>query len=314
MGEAGFGTYRVPVNWAAIQPNRNGGYDWSQPDQGVFNAAKTRDAADAGRLRDAAKFVHKASDKGLYGPDEQGRPEGVAEVLRGARAPLQPERRLLRRGARDRSPPGQDVDRLERAELEEQLAPEARSARLRQGSSRTFDKGISKVDPKAKIVLGGMYGYPRDPKSMKAAKFLKKLYKVQGHREALRRGQRTSLRLRRRRRQAADRRPPLGRRRRPATATSASSSASSAGRRTDRRGASRSSASRVRRSGSATASKLLAKKRKRWNVLGAFVYVWRDFPAGQLACNWCPWAGLVTKKSKPKPALKAVKKVIRANR
>ena len=41
------------------------------------------------------------------------------------------------------------------------------------------------------------------------------------------------------------------------------------------------------------------------------MYAWKDFAGGQLACLWCPHAGLVKKHGKAKPALHAVKKVIR---
>ena len=40
MGDAGFGTNRVPVNWAAVQPTRNGPYNWSQPDRGVYQSRR----------------------------------------------------------------------------------------------------------------------------------------------------------------------------------------------------------------------------------------------------------------------------------
>ena len=57
--------------------------------------------------------------------------------------------------------------------------------------------------------------------------------------------------------------------------------------------------------------RLFAMKRRKWNIGGAFVYTWRDFAADQIACNWCPWAGLTNRKGKPKPALGAVKKILR---
>ena len=158
-----------------------------------------------------------------------------------------------------------------------------------------------------------MYGSPRDPKSMKAAKFLKKLYKVRGiekHFDAINAHPYGSDIGDVKKRVNELRSVSSGR----ATATSTFSSASSAGRRRVRRAATSWSARRARRIASATGSSCSPTSGRSWNVLGAYVYTWRDFPAGQLACNWCPWSGLVTKKSKPKPALRAVKKVIRKSR
>ena len=58
---------------------------------------------------------------------------------------------------------------------------------------------------------------------------------------------------------------------------------------------------------------LLLKKRNAWNVDGVLIYVSRDFPADEIGCDWCPGAGLVKQNRKPKPALRAVSKLIRAH-
>ena len=83
MGKAGFGSYRVPVNWAAIQKTKNGDYDFSQSDYGVYYAAKHH-MRPVPVVYGTPRFVHKPSSKGLYGADEQVGPEGVEAVLRGA--------------------------------------------------------------------------------------------------------------------------------------------------------------------------------------------------------------------------------------
>ena len=221
------------------------------PIRASINAAK-RGMRPALVVYGTPNFVHKSTRKGLYGPKSKARPEGLAEVLGGARAALQPERRLLRRGARDRQPAGQELDRLERAELEEQLGAEARSPCLRKAR-----EGVRRGD-----LEGRPEGADRARRHVRVPARLEvdegdqvpeEALQGQGHRQALRRGQLASLRIGRRRRQAARSttcaRSPGG----PAIATPASSSASSDGPRRDRRAASRSSASRVRRSGSATA-------------------------------------------------------------
>ena len=58
---------------------------------------------------------------------------------------------------------------------------------------------------------------------------------------------------------------------------------------------------------------LLIKKRKAWKVDGVLIYAWRDFPSGEIGCDWCPGAGLVTQNRKPKPALRAIQQLIRSH-
>ncbi len=311
MGKAGFGTYRVPVNWAAVQHTRKDGYDWSQPDQGVFSAAQNGMRPTL-IVYGTPRFVHKASDKGLYGPTDK--------------ADLKAWRKFSEALARRYSPNGDYFDavpQIDHLPVKTWIAWNEQNSKnnwLPKPDPRAygkvvenFDKGISKVDPKAKIVLGGMYGFPRDPKSMKSAKFLAKLYKVKGiekHFDAINAHPYGSG--------VSDVKQQIGDLRSVSKRAGDGNVglvvgelgwASKGPARSESVVGKQGQAKRLR-----DGLKLLTKKRNSWNVLGAFVYAWRDFPAGQLACNWCPWAGLVTKKSKPKPALKAVKKVIRTNR
>lgn len=311
MGAAGFGTYRVPVNWAAVQPTRNGGYNWSQPDQGVHYAAKNGMRPTL-IVYGTPRFVHKPSEKGLHGPEKK--------------SDLKSWREFSEALARRYSPNGDYFDavpEIDHLPVRSYIAwneensknnwlprPDPRAyGRL----VKSFDRGISKVYPEARIVLGGIYAYPRDPKSMKGAKFLRRLYRVKGiakHFDAINSHpygsgvgdvKRQIKALRSVARKAGDRNVGLVVGELGWASKGPARSESVVGKR-----------GQAKRLGGGL--KLLVKKRKRWNVLGAFVYAWRDFPVGQIACNWCPWAGLVTKRSKPKPALATVKKVIRANR
>ncbi|MCB0874628.1 MAG: hypothetical protein R2718_11580 [Solirubrobacterales bacterium] len=311
MGDAGFGTNRVPVNWALIQKTRNGGYDWSTADRGVYYSAE-QGMRPTLIVYGTPSFVHKDTSRGLHGPE--------------SKQDLKAWRKFSEAVARRYSPNGDYFDavpEIDHLPVKTWIAWNEQNSKnnwLPRPDPRAygklvenFDRGISKVDPNAKIVLGGMYGFPRDPKSMKATKFLRKLYKVRGiekHFDAVNSHPYGSgvadvkhqvKDLRNVARQSGDRGAGLF--------VGELGWAS--------KGPARSE-SVVGKKGQAKRLKdgldLLLKKRKRWNVLGAFVYTWRDFPDGQLACNWCAWAGLVTKKSKPKPALRAVKKVIRKNR
>ncbi len=39
MRDAGFGSFRVKVDWAVAQPSEDGPYDWTQADNRVYDAA-----------------------------------------------------------------------------------------------------------------------------------------------------------------------------------------------------------------------------------------------------------------------------------
>ena len=175
------------------------------------------------------------------------------------------------------------------------------------------DAGISAIDPKADLVLGGMFGYPGGDLSVDAPKYLRDFYKVKGiakHFEAVNVHPYGHGGLPDVKRQITDlRRWRSG----PATARWGPTSARSAGRRA---GPKRSDLV-VGKKGQARILKktfqLLLKKRKAWKVDGVLIYAWRDFPSGEIGCDWCPGAGLVTQNRKPKPALRAIQKLIRSH-
>jgi hypothetical protein len=311
MGDAGFGTQRVPVNWAAIQATRKPAYAWGQSDYGVYNAAK-QGMRPALVVYGTPRFVHKNTRKGLYGPKRK--------------ADLREWRDFAEALARRYSPNGDffaanpEIDDLpvktwiawneQNSKNNWVPRPDPRAyGRL----VKTFDKGISKVDPKANIALGGMYGFPRDPKSMKATKFLERLYRGRGikkHFDVLNSHPYGSG-VGDVKEQVMDLRS-VARRKGDGGVTMLVGDlgwASNGPKRSESVGGRRGQAKRLR-----DGLEMLVRKRKRWNVLGTFIYTWRDFPAGQIACNWCPWSGLVTKRSKQKPALRAVEKIIRKNR
>jgi polysaccharide biosynthesis protein PslG len=307
MGKAGFGSYRVPVNWKAIQKTKNGGYDWGQSDYGVYHAAKHHMRPTL-VVFGTPRFVHKPTSKGLYPPTSKS---DLSEW------------RDFTRALAERYGPGGDyfddkpeIDHLpvkvwmlwneqnSKGNWLPKADPHAYGRLVKKG-----DQGISKVDPKAKIVLGGMYGYPNGSKSMKAKKFLSKLYKVKGikqHFDAVNSHpyghdlgdvKKQIKELRSVARKHRDGNVGLYVGEFGWASKGPSSSQSVVGK--------KGQANRLRDS-----LDLFAKKRKAWNVGGAFIYTWRDFGGGQLACRWCPAAGLVKKNGKAKPALKAVKKVI----
>ncbi len=182
--------------------------------------------------------------------------------------------------------------------------PRGYAALLKRGQ-----KGITSFDPSAEIVLGGMYGYPRDSKSMKAADFLQQLYKVPGIKNRFDavsshpygpdvKSVKSQVKdLRSVAEKAGDGNVGLW--------VGELGWASDGPRRSEEVVGRKGQAQRLE-----DGLDLLAGKRKAWKVHGVFVYTWQDFPAGMLACSWCAWAGLIEENGDPKPALKAVEKVI----
>lgn len=307
MGKAGFGAYRVPVNWKAVQKTKNGAYNWAQPDYGVFNAAKHH-MRPIPVVYGTPRFVHKPSSKGLYPPTSKSDLREWKDFI-GALA--------ARYGAKgDYFDDHPEIDDLPAKTWIMWNEQNSKNNWLPKADPREYakvvekaDQAIGKVDRKAKVVLGGMYGYPRDPKSMKATKFLSKLYKVKGiekHFDAVNShpyGRDVAAvkqqigDLRSAAKKAGDRKVGLYVGELGWASSGPSKSESVVGK--------KGQANRLR-----DGLNLLAKKRKAWNVGGVFVYTWKDFQAGQLACLWCPGAGLLKQNGKAKPALRAVKKVI----
>ena len=142
------------------------------------------------------------------------------------------------------------------------------------------EEGISEVDPHAEIVLGGMYGYPRDPKSMKAAKFLGKFYKEPGiakHFDAINSHPYGSG--------VGDVKSQINDLRSAAKKAGDGNVGLYVGELGWASSGPSSSESVVGEKGQADRLKgglnLLVKKQNAWNVGGVFVYAWKDFPAGQ---------------------------------
>ena len=247
-------------------------------------------------------FVHKPSSKGMYGPTSKSDLNEWQQFCKALAERYSPEGYYF-----DVFP---EIDHLpvknwimwNEQNSKNNWLPKADPGEYAK-LIKNADAGLSKVDPKANIVLGGMYGYPHDSKSMKADKFLSGLYKSKGiekHFDAVNSHPYV--------RDVGEVKREIGNLR--STAKKAGDGnvgiyvgelgwASSGPSKSDLVVGKKGQAKRLR-----DGLKLLARKRNAWNVGGVFVYTWRDFPAGSLACQWCPGAGLVTKSGKPKPALK----------
>jgi len=308
MADAGFGTFRLAINWASVQPVEDGPYDFTSSDAGVMAAAG------AGMTPVVDVFGS---------PSYVGGVTGTGLIPPRSKADLRRWRDLMAALVARYGPGGDFFDehpQLDGHEVgtwmvwnEENAvtywAPKASPRQYAKLLERA-DEGIRSVDPDAEVVVGGMYGYPRDPKAMTAERFLTKLYEVKGIKRhfdaisthpygpdvaAVKQQAKELVAVARR---AGDRRVSLW--------VGELGWASDGPKR---------SPSVVGKKGQARNLEdglgLIVRKRAAWNVRGVLIYTWKDFEAGGLACQWCAWAGLVNRKGKPKPAYHAVTKLIR---
>ena len=178
MGAAGFGTFRASINWRAVQSSRDGAYDWTQPDQEIRSATESG-LRPVPVVFGTPSFVHPPVSQNLYPPTSK---EDLAEwqdFTRALAARYGPGGDFF-----DANP---DVEQLpiktwiiwneQNVEFNWRPKPSpVQYAKL----IKQADLGISAVDPKAKLVLGGMFGYPGGDLSMKAPRYLRQFYRVKG--------------------------------------------------------------------------------------------------------------------------------------
>jgi hypothetical protein len=311
MGKAGFGTYRASINWAAVQPTRDGAYNWAQPD------AEIRSATENG-LRPVPvvygmpSFIHAPSPQNLYPPVSDADLSEWQDFTEAVAARYGPG------GTFFDSNPG--VDDLpvktwiiwNEQNVEFNWRPKPDAAQYAELVERA-DAGISAVDPKADLVLGGMFGYPGGDLSVDAPKYLRDFYKVKGikrHFEAVNVHPYGHGGLPDVKKQITDLRRVAKRAGDGKTGTYIGEIgwASSGPKRSDLVVGKKGQAKILKRT-----LQLLIKKRKSWKVDGVLIYAWRDFPSGEIGCDWCSGAGLVKQNRKPKPSLRAVQKLIRSH-
>lgn len=309
MADTGFGVYRFELSWRVIQKTRKGGYDWAYVD------ARMAQTARAGMkpsviVYGTPRFVSKSPD-GFFPPTDSKRN-------------LNEWRDFLKAAARRYGTDGtfwRDNPTLPKASVRQWIVWNEQNARAfwrPRPDPRDYaklveasDRALSAVDRKAQIVLGGMFGYPQDERSRSATSFLRDLYRVKGierHFDAINihpygsgvssvRKQITEAR--KVVRKAGDKGV--------ATLVGEIGWASSGPKSSNMVVGAEGQAQRLSKG-----LKLLVKKRRQWNVIGAYVYVWRDFSM-PTACQWCPGAGLLKIDGSAKPALEAVRKAIESS-
>lgn len=309
MSTAGFGDYRFELSWRVIQKTRNSGYEWGYVDARIAQAA-------AAGIRPSLvvygtpRFVRKSPD-GLFPPTDSKR--NLNEWRDFVAAAVQRYGRGGDFWAANPGLPELPVHRWlvwneQNARAFWRPRPDPRDyAKL----LKATDQAASAVDRKAEIVLGGMFGYPQDHRSRSAVSFLRDLYRVNGierHFDAINihpygSGVSAVRRQVTEARKVARRAGDKG----VATLVGEIGWASSGPKSSNMVVGAEGQAQRLSKG-----LKLLVKKRRQWNVIGAYVYVWRDFSM-PTACQWCPGAGLLKLDGSAKPALEAVRKAIESS-
>jgi hypothetical protein len=306
MASAGFRTYRLPINWARVQPTRDGGYEFSRVDHQITALAR------AGMrpmpvVYGTPSFVHAATEE----PGERIElhpPVKRADLIEWRRFNAALARRYGPHGelARDPALPAYRPARSwivwneQNAPVNWQPRPDSRQyARL----VKYAHAGLTRVHRRAEVVLGGMFGYPLAAKSIKATRYLRQLYRVRGikrrfdavnvHPYAASAAQAVDQV-----REARSVMKRAGDRRTPIIVGEIGWSSFTVG----EDGQARLHGNFLRR---------IIARRHRWRIEGAFIYVWRDIDA-VTTCLWCPTAGLVGTDGVPKPALARVSGIIAA--
>jgi hypothetical protein len=306
MASAGFRTYRLPVNWGRIQATRDGDYDFSSLDVEISEVTQ------AGMrplpvVYGTPTFVHAHTEEAgerveVYPPVRR------ADLVEWRRFTAALARRYGPDGKLDRDPTRPSYRPVREWVIwNEQNAisnwlPRPKPAQYAE-VVRFAHAGITRIDRRAEIVLGGMFGFPQSPLSMTAQSYLARLYKIRGFQryfdavnvhpyawsaslaiEQIRQARAVM-------RNAGDWRTPImvGEIGWPSTGISPSGQAKRLGR-------------FLRRA---------LDRRLKWRVEGVLIYVWRDVESVGL-CLWCPKAGLVEAGGTPKPALNSVSEIIAA--
>lgn len=187
MKAGGIGSVRWPVNWAAVQPTKKGGFDWSSVDPAVASAArrgltvlpflygtprwvasKPTTLPVSGRARKAwLAFVEAAVER--YGPEGAFWAEHDPGVAAANNVPAVPLPLPIRTW--------QIWNEANFFYFAYPASP-SRYARLLKPTYTT----IKHTDPTAKVVLSGLFGNPDEngSKGMDATKFIAALYRVPG--------------------------------------------------------------------------------------------------------------------------------------
>ena len=312
LGQGKVGAMRIGIFWSAVDPAAPaGGYDFSSIDPLVANAAnngveilpylygtpawvvdRPRRLWLRQRVRDVRAEVRRRAQR-------------LGRVRRRGRRPLRRGRHVLGPEPEHPEGAGRGVPDLERAELVGLLRAEGRTRRRTRRSSRPRRARSRRADPTADIVLGGMPQLGGSSKAIPGTKYLKKLYKVEGHQEAVRRRRRAPVRQAGRGGHRPGRGVPRG------VGQGEGQVGDALGHR-DRAGARRRAATRSTSAAKGQAKRLkesfkfFKKNRKKLKIQQVDWYSYQDSPPS--VCDWCATRACSRPSGAPKPAWNAFTK------
>ena len=299
MGQIGAGSFRVEIPWPSVQASKGGPFAWAGADK-RFRQAAAQGLQPVPIIFGAPEFV-TGDSRNIRGPVKNRKQKRQWKKF--AAAALE---RYGQGGSFWQQHPTLDPalaprdwliwnEQNARAFWHPRVSPR-KYAKLLRITRKAFDK----VDPAARMIVGGMYGFPDNRKSMPAKRFLKKLYRTRGAKRLIdgvsvhpyapnlggvKKQSKTARKIMNR---AGDRRAALW------VGETGWASA----------GPKKSFVVKNRK----IQAKLLEKtyrfflrKRRSWRVKTVFWFTWRDY-GGAKICSWCPKAGLLNRKSKKKPA------------
>ena len=309
MGRGKVGTLRFQIFWAGQNPGP-GQYEWGAVDQVVRDASRNNIRL-LPFIYSTPEWVAKLDGRNCDGG------ECFAYAPQGAKA-LDAWKSFLRAAAQRYGPGGMfwalnptlPKNPIRDWQIwNEQNSPSFYKPKPKIGAYADLveasDKALGSVDPKADVVLGGLFYSPLggERPAFFSDDYLRKLYDVKGakrhfdgvgvHPYA---SQLSDVKfqakvLRKEMQRAGDRRARMW-----VTEAGWASGGPKHPLNKGRRGQARQLKGLYR---------LFLKKRRAWNVETVAWYSWRDSDAAQGLCEWCPFSGLMTANLSPKPAWKA---------
>lgn len=310
MAKGGLGAYRFGVNWATVQRTRNGPYNWNETDINVRHSAQNG-MRSVPVLFGTPRFVSKREGK-LFPPT-------------GSQRNLETWQRFTSAAAARYGPGGafwRQHPELSELPVRSWVIWNEQNARpfwFPKASPRQYARlvkvsafGIRGFDPGAKIVLGGIFGFPNDRRSMPAVAFLRAMYRVKGVEKHF-----DSVNLHPYGPGIASVKKQIKQARKVMRKAGDGKAGILVGEMGWGSAGSKRSPSVVGVQGQkrriSQGARLLVQKRRAWNIDAVYIYLWRDFKS-ESGCLWCPHAGLIDARGREKPAWPALKRVIRSSR
>jgi hypothetical protein len=296
MGNAGVGTYRLPLSWPHVQASEGAPFDWTVPDREIAGAASNG--------MQPLPVLH--GSPGFAASDPNAPPLGSTRARRGWASFVDAAvRRYGPGGEFWQLNPSLPVRPVRAWQVwNEQNADHFWRPRPAPGKYATLlrlsSTAIKGADPSADVILGGMFGFPNGRRSIYMKDYLKRLYRVgsiQDHFDAVAlHPYGGTLRLLRFQvktaRKIMDRNGDASV---PIWITEigwATDGPKSFPIVTTEKG----QAKLLRR-----AFNILVHARGRWGVRRVVWFAWRDFKLD--VCRWCGAAGLLSRNGNSKPAL-----------